>query len=155
MIVILVKKPSIILCLQKTIGKFISRDAFVESGPEAQEKVDEKTIQTTAQRSTPRVAQDKEFKEITEEIKKAKEEEDKGIVLGDSFGDRKDKQDEFEKKKNFSEKEKIAEYHKRPDVREAVNVLVDLIDIQSKVPLKIAIKDVKVKKSDVAEDTKL
>lgn len=138
----------------KTIGKFISRDAFVDSGADAWEKVDDKTIHTIAERSTLRVGQDKEFKEITEEIKKAKEEENKGIVLGDSFGDRKDKQDEFEKKKHLSEKEKIAEYHKRPDVREAVNVLVDLIDIQSKVPLKIAIKDTKPKKPELTEEAK-
>lgn len=135
----------------KTIGKFISRDAFVESGPDAWMKVDDKTIQTIAERSSSRVKQDKEFKEISEEIKKAKEEENKGIVLGDSFGERKDKQDEFEKKKNLGEKEKMAEYHKRPDVREAVNVLVDLIDIQSKVPLKIA-QDSKDKKPTAVMD---
>ena len=44
----------------------------------------------------------------------------------------------------MSDKEELAEYHKRPDIREAVNVLVDLIDVQSKVPLKLA-KDSKKK----------
>ena len=125
----------------KKIGEFISPDAFVSNGTDKWEKLSEKTVKTLAQRSEARVSKDNEFKEIVEEVKKAKEEENKGIVLGDSFDERKDKNDEFEKKKNLTDKEKLAEYHKRPDVKEAVNVLVDLIDIQGKVPLKLA-KDV-------------
>lgn len=120
------------------INKFISRDAFVTSGPGKWEKVSDQTIKTLAQRSKVRVKSDKEFQEIVQEVIKARAEEKKGIVLGDSFDERKDKNEEYEKKKNFSDKEKIAEYHKRPDIREAANVLVDLIDIESKVPLKIA-----------------
>ena len=128
----------------KKINKFISRDAFVTSGKGAWKKVKPKTIQTLAKRSAIRVKKSKEFQEIIEELKKAKIEESKGIVLGDSFDKRKDRKDEYEKKKKFTDEEKIAEYHKRPDIKEAVNVLVDLIDIQSKVPLQIA-KDTKKK----------
>ncbi len=128
----------------KKIDKFISRSAFVSNGPGRWEKVQESTIKKLAKRSAVRVKTDKEFQEIIDEVKKAREEEEKGIVLGDSFDDRKDKKEEFDKKKSLSKKEEIAEYHKRPDVREAVNVLVDLIDVQGKVPLKLA-KDTKKK----------
>ncbi len=128
----------------KKIDNFISKSAFVTSGKGAWKKVEGDTIQTLAKRSSLRVSKDKEFQEIITEVNKTKAEEKKGIVLGDSFDERKDKKDEYEKQKSLSEKEKIAEYHKRPDVKEAVNVLVDLIDVQSKVPLKIA-KDSKKK----------
>ena len=120
------------------IGSFISRSAFVTEGKGKWNKVKESTISKLAERSKIRVAKNKDFQEIVEEVKKAKAEEDKGLVLGDSFAERKDKKEEFDKKRNYSKEEKIAEYHKRADIREAVNVLVDLIDIQSKVPLKIA-----------------
>ncbi|MCJ8275381.1 MAG: carboxy terminal-processing peptidase [Bdellovibrionales bacterium] len=126
----------------KKIGQFISKDAFVTSGKSKWQKVAKKTIQTLAKRSKARVSKDKEFKEIVEELKKAKEEEKKGLVLGESFEERKDKNEEYEKKKELTKAEELEEYHKRPDVREAINVLVDLVDIQSKVPLKLA-KDLK------------
>ena len=120
------------------IGKFISRTAFVDSGRGHWDKINQKTVKLLAKRSKLRISKDKGFKEIIEEVKKLKEDESKGIVLGETLSERKDKKDEYEKKKKLSNKEKIAEYHKRPDVREAVNILVDLIDIQSKVPLKLA-----------------
>ena len=128
----------------KKIDKFISRSAFVKSGKGQWSRVKDGTIKKLAKRSSVRVKKDKDFQEIIEEIKKAKAEEKKGIVLGESFDDRKDKKDEYEKKKKFTKEEKVAEYHKRADIKEAVNVLVDLIDVQSKVPLKIA-KDTKKK----------
>ena len=122
----------------KKIGEFISKDAFVTSGKEKWDKVKKKTISILSKRSKTRVAKNKDFQEILEDIKKIKEEESKPLALGDSFEERKDKNDEFEKKKKLTDKEKLAEYHKRPDVIEAVNVLVDFIDIKSKVPLKLA-----------------
>ena len=128
----------------KKIRSFISPDAFVKSGSSKWEQVSEGTIKTLAKRSKVRVDKDKDFKEIIEEKKKAKAEEGKGLVLGESLDDRKDKTEKYEKKKKLTDKEKLAEYHKRSDVKEAVNVLVDLIDIKSKVPLKIA-KEIKKK----------
>ncbi len=125
----------------KRIGKFISRSAFVSSGKGHWKKLEKKTIETLAKRSTIRVSKDEGFNKIIEEVKKIKEEESRGIILGQSFNERKDRKDEYEKKKSLSDSEKLAEYHKRPDIREAVNILVDLIDIQSKVPLKLARKN--------------
>ena len=119
----------------KKIGKFLSRAAFVHSGKDRWQKVGAKTIGTLKKRSKIRVAADKGFREIIEKMKKSVKEEKKGLILGDSFKERKGKKDEYEKKKKLSDKEKLAEYHKRPDIREAVNVLIDLIDLQSKVPL--------------------
>ncbi len=120
------------------IQEFISKEAFVSSGPEKWSPIEPKVIKTLAERSKARVSKEPEFLEIIKEVAKAKEEEAKGLVLGDSFNERKDKQDEFEKLKNLTKKEKLAEYQKRADIREAVSVVVDLIDVQSKVPLKIA-----------------
>lgn len=134
------------------IADFISPEAFVKQGPDHWEPVDAKTIKTLADRSKNRVSTDSDFLEIIKEVKKSKQEEEKGLVLGDSFADRKDKQDDFEKKKKLSKQEQLAEYHKRPDVREAVSVLVDLIDSQSKVPLKIA-KDIKKTTAVTADQT--
>ncbi len=121
------------------IQDFISQEAFVTAGEERWAPIEGKIVKTLAERSKLRVSQEPEFLEIIKEVKKAKDEESKGLVLGDSFNDRKDKQDEFDKLKNLSKKEKLAEYHKRPDVKEAVSVVVDLIDMQGKVPLKIAV----------------
>jgi carboxyl-terminal processing protease len=122
----------------KKITPFLSKDAYVTSGPDAWQKIDSTTIQKLKKRSLARVSNDKDFQEIVEEVKKAKAEEGKGILIGETLDDRKDKKDEFEKKKKLTAKEKLDEYHKRADVREAMNVLVDLIDLQKKVPLKIA-----------------
>ena len=124
----------------KRIPQFISKEAFVLSGEGKWNRLKKQTMKRLSKRSILRVKKDKEFQEILAEIKKAKKEENKGIVLGDSFQERKDKQEEYDKKKKFTEAEKIAEYHKRPDIKEAVNVLVDLIDLQDKVPLRIATK---------------
>jgi len=133
------------------IDPFISPEAFVMSGKDAWEKIPQKTIQTLAARSQKRVAKDKDFQEIISEVKKAKAEEDKGLVLGESFDERKDKQEEFDKKKTLSKVEQVQEYHKSADIREAVNVLVDLIDVQSKVPLKLAHESKKKAPASAAE----
>ena len=75
----------------KKIIRFISRSAFVTSGKDRWKRIDGKTVQTLARRSQIRVSQDGDFKEIIEEVKKAQAQEDKGLVLGESLEERKDK----------------------------------------------------------------
>ena len=130
----------------KKITSFLSKGAYVTSGPDAWKKIDKKTIAKLKARSLKRIGKDKDFQEIVTEVKKAKAEESKPLIIGETLEERKDKNDEFEKKKNMTDKEELAEYLKRPDIRESVNILTDLIDVYGKVPLKIAKEQVTEKK---------
>jgi carboxyl-terminal processing protease len=120
----------------KKIDSFVSNTAFVTDGPDKWEKVDSKLIEIVKKRSEERVANDKEFTEIKAKIAKRMK-ESKEIVLEDSFKDLKERKEENDKKKKFTDAEKKAEYLKRPDINEAVNVAVDMIDFRNKVPLKV------------------
>lgn len=120
----------------KQIEPFISPTAYVGDGPGKWDKVEDKMVDTLKVRSQERITKDKEFTEIKNKIAK-KMKESKEIVLEDSFKDLKERKEESDKKKKYSDDEKKAEYLKRPDVNEAVNVAVDVIDFRSKVPLKV------------------
>lgn len=122
----------------KKIASFISPDAFVAKGKGAWSKVAEKTIGVLKSRSANRVSLSKDFKEIIDENKKMAAEKNQPLVLGESFEDRKDANDEFEKKRDMTDAQKLAEYKKRADVREAVNIVNDFIDITKNVSLKLA-----------------
>ncbi|MBY0315578.1 MAG: carboxy terminal-processing peptidase [Bdellovibrionales bacterium] len=120
----------------KQIDSFLSPQAYVTTGEGKWDKVDDKVVSTLKKRSEERVASSPEFAEIKKKVEKRKK-DTKEIVLEDSFNDLKEKKDESDKKKKFSEAEKKAEYFKRADVSEAVNIAVDFVDIKSKVPLKV------------------
>ena len=107
-------------------------------GAQSWKQVSPKTISTLKTRSATRVKFEPKFKEIITENKKVAAEKNKPLVLGESFSDRKDRNDEYEKKRNMSDKEKLAEYLKRPDLLEAVNILTDYIDLDKNVSLKLA-----------------
>jgi carboxyl-terminal processing protease len=113
----------------KKIASFISPDAFVNSGPDAWKKVDSSLITQLKSRSQTRVSKSTEFQKIVSEAKKVKE-KSKTIKLSDALKDTKEKKDESESKKNFSKDQKAAEYAKRADVQEAVNVAADLLALQ-------------------------
>lgn len=120
----------------KQMEPFISPSAFVSTGEGKWEKIEDKMVDTLKKRSEDRVSKDKEFITLKEKIaKKAKE--SKEIVLEDSFKDMKDKKSENDKKKKYTDAEKKAEYLKRADINEAVNVAVDMVDFKNKVPLKV------------------
>ncbi len=120
----------------KQMDAFISDSAFVTKGPEKWDKIDDKLVETLKKRSEERVSKNKEFNEIKQKIAKRKT-ESKEIVLEDSFKDLKERKDESDKKKKLSESEKKADYLKRADLSEAINVAVDVVDLQNKVPLKV------------------
>jgi len=122
----------------KKIASFLSPSAYVEVGKGAWKKVDAKTISTLNARSQKRIKANKDFQKIIADRTKADIEDGKPLVLGETFDDRKDKNDEYEKKKNLSDADKLAEFHKRPDVIESVNILTDLIDVRKNVSLKVA-----------------
>lgn len=120
----------------KKIASFISPNAFVNTGKGKWEKIEDSLLTVLKKRSSDRVKNDPKFQEIVKEIAEQKK-ESKEIVLADSFKDLKEKKDKSDKKKNLSEKEKIAEYLKREDINEAVNVAVDVVDFKNNVPLKV------------------
>lgn len=120
----------------KQIDSFISPQAYVTTGEGKWEKVDDKMVETLKKRADERIAASTEFAEIKKKAEKRKK-DTKEIVLEDSFNDLKEKKDENDKKKKLSDAEKKAEYFKRADVNEAVNIAVDTVDFKSKVPLKV------------------
>lgn len=118
------------------VDAFISPDAYVTKGPGKWDKVEDKVIDTLKKRSESRVEASTQFADIKKKIAKIKG-ESKEIVLEDSFKESKERKDENDKKKKFSEAEKQADYLKRPEITEAVNVAVDAVDFKNQVPLKV------------------
>ncbi len=118
------------------VDAFISPDAYVSKGVNKWEKVDDKLVDTLKKRSSTRVESSTEFADIRKKIAKIKS-ESKEIVLEDSFKDLKERKDESDKKKKFTDAEKAADYLKRPEISEAINVAVDTVDFKNRVPLKV------------------
>lgn len=113
----------------KQIKSFLSPEAYVTSGPGAWKKVEPSVIGQLKTRSEGRVTKSADFQKIVDEMKKSKA-KSKTIKLSDALKDTKDKKDEADQKKNWSKVEKAAEYAKRADIQEAVNVAADLLALQ-------------------------
>lgn len=113
----------------KTLPAFLSPEAYVTSGEGAWLQLDPKSITALSEKSKVRVAANPEFKKISDELNKliAK---GKVIKLSDIVNDKeaKEKKDKAKAQKNLSKKEKEKEYLKRPELQEAANVAIDLID---------------------------
>ena len=114
----------------KKIPEFLSKDAYSPSW----KKIDDDVIKILNQRSQGRVASSEDFKKILDEMKKNKE-KNKVIKLSDALKETKEKKDEADQKKSLSKAEKEAEYLKRADLQEAINVATDLYSLQVGVPL--------------------
>ncbi len=123
----------------RKIAAFKSEDAYVSEGSDAWMKVDGKAIETLRTKSVARVANSDEFKKIQKDLKKIGP-KGKIFKLEEAFNDAKEKKSEKDQKKSLSAEEKIAEYLKRADLNEAENVLVDLIEYQNKVAIKLGSK---------------
>lgn len=120
----------------KKIASFVSPTAVVTSGKGKWDKVDSKMVGVLNERSQRRILSEPKFQEIVKEISDKKK-ETKEILLADSFKDAKEAKAKNEKRKKQSDVEKLAEYLKREDVLESVNIAVDLVDFKNKVPLKV------------------
>jgi carboxyl-terminal processing protease len=118
----------------KQIKPFLSPDAYVASGVGAWKKVEPSVVVQLKARSQARVAKNADFLKIQTELKKAKE-KSKVIKLAEAQKDTKEKKEEADQKKNLSKDEKSAEYLKRADVQEAVNIALDLAALQRGVAL--------------------
>lgn len=118
----------------KTIKPFLSAEA--NTAPEASWlPVDKNTIKSLEKNSKARVAQSADFQKVLKELKEAKTHQ-KIVKLSDVVK-KKDEisKEEKEKKKSLDPATRSAEYMKRPDVQESLNVLADLVSLQASVPL--------------------
>ena len=114
----------------KKLDPFISPEAFVKEGTGAWTPIEDSWIKSLAERSKARVAKSDDFKKIVEDLEKEKA-RGKLIKVADSVKE-KEKRDSKKQQKNAAADEKEKEYLKRADIQESVNVLADLIGLQSK-----------------------
>lgn len=113
------------------IPPFLSKEAYVKEGPQAWTMVSEAWIRDLQARSKARVDKSEDFKKILEDLDKAKK-NGKLIKLKEVLSKKdKEKAEKAKKSANLSKKEKDAEYLKRADINESINVLADLIDLQT------------------------
>jgi carboxyl-terminal processing protease len=116
----------------KTIQSFVSQEAYVNSGKDRWIPVDKNVVKELQGRSKERVTKSKDFDKVREEIKKSQKNE-KEIFLADVLKEKdskKEKEEEAKRKKrdpNFREQE----YMERADVKEAVSVVLDLVELQN------------------------
>jgi carboxyl-terminal processing protease len=129
----------------RKIKPFLSKSAYVKSGKNKWNEVDDGILPVIKQRSKLRIAASDKFTEIIEDVKKA-EKRGRIVTIGESLSEQKEKKAEIDKKKNFSKEEKLAEYLQREDIQEAALVLIDMIDHKGQVPLQLADEKKKKKK---------
>jgi carboxyl-terminal processing protease len=115
----------------KKVDAFISKEAYVTEGDGVWKEIKEDWVKSLKEKSQARVDKNADFKKVIEDLKKAK---DKGkiIKVSDVLKD-KDKNDKEkkDKKKRLSKDERTKEYMKRADVNESIQVLLDLIQLES------------------------
>lgn len=128
----------------KTIKPFLSKSAYVTTGPSAWAQISPAVIKNLQAKSQARVAVSKEFKKIKEDIKKN---QDRGKILmaGDLLKDKESKDKSKEKKSGVKDgdvknpedldddenvtltrEERKKKYLERADVQEAMQVAADL-----------------------------
>jgi carboxyl-terminal processing protease len=109
----------------KKIPSFVSKEAYVEKGEGAWKKVDVKLISDLKKKSEARVSKNEEFKKIKTELQKTIK-KGKVVTLEDILDDKEKQKEEKEKKAVKNDpKKRLEEYLKRPDVNEAVDIMMD------------------------------
>lgn len=112
----------------KTIETFISPEAFVKDGPGTWKEIKPEWIKALKDKSVARVEKNEEFKKIVDELNKTKT-RGKVIKVSEVLKDKNEKEKKEKAKKTASKAKKNEEYLKRPDIQEAENVLLDLIQM--------------------------
>ena len=114
----------------KVIKPFISKAAYVNKGRHAWKLITKKVLKKLASLSKKRISKSKDFKEILAEIEKNKK-DGKVIYIEEIL-----KEDEEIKEKKEIAKQKRRdsdfrdkEYLKRADIKEAIDITTDLIDL--------------------------
>ncbi len=119
----------------KKLESFVSSSAFVTDGGDKWRILDKKIIDELKGSSDKRVAANADFKKIKEELIKA-EKRGKIIDLAEVMKEKEaNKKEDEENESPLSKKQKQDKYVKRPEVQEAINVVTDLIALQSDIPL--------------------
>lgn len=135
----------------KKIRPFLSKSAYVDSGPGAWAPLEKEIIKKLKQASELRLEESEEFKKIREDIAKA-EERGRQIVLSDLLNDSKSEGKEQKnpdleaEEENFtlSREERKKKYLERADVNEAVTVAAELAVHLSQPKITLGAKDKKV-----------
>ncbi len=113
----------------KTIENFVSQEAFVKEGPGTWKEIKSDWVKVLKERSEDRVSKSDDFKKIVDELAKAKE-RGKVIRVSEVLKDKNEKDKKDKAKKTASKAKKNEEYLQRPDIQEAEQVLLDLIQLE-------------------------
>jgi len=113
----------------KKIETFLSKEAFVEKGDSHWQLIKSEWVTKIKTRSQQRIAQNEEFKKITDELEKTKK-LGKTIKVSEVIKDKGEKEKKVKKTRYAAKNEKDIEYLKRADVQEASDVLLDLIVLE-------------------------
>ncbi len=117
----------------KKLKPFLSEEAYVSNGDGMWRKIDEHQVAILKEKSRLRVSQNEEFKKIQESLVKAEKKKDEIVKVGELLKEREEEEKkEKEEGKVKSKEERLALYLKRPEIQESMNVISDLIEIQSK-----------------------
>lgn len=114
----------------KKIESFLSKEANSDDSKERWQPIQAGWIKSLKSRSELRVAKNDEFKKINEELEKTKK-MGKKISVADVLKDKGEKEKKVKKSKFSDKKTRDAEYLKRADIQEAVNVATDLLILES------------------------
>jgi carboxyl-terminal processing protease len=114
----------------KKIAPFISEEAYVKSGPGAWKPIESAWVTILKERSKQRVEKSEDYKKIVAEIKKA-EARGKVIKLSEVTKEKGEKEKKDKTKKFAPKEEKEKEYLGRADIKEAVDVLADLLVVSN------------------------
>jgi len=115
------------------ISSFLSPDAYVKEGTGAWAMLKPEWIKSIREKSLARVEKSEDFKKIEDELKKAKG-RGKLIKVSEVLKDKGETKSKKEKEKaaRYGNKDqKNKEYLKRPDINEATNVLMDLMEAET------------------------
>ena len=118
----------------KTIKPFLSAEAYVPEGPGAWDMVSRSMIRQLKKQSKKRVAANKDFKKIVEDLNKAKKKQNKKIVLSELMKTREDVKKEQKEKgedpdKVLTAEEKKEKYLERAEIQEAIGIAFDMADL--------------------------
>jgi carboxyl-terminal processing protease len=115
----------------KKLEPFLSTEAYVKEGTGAWVPLEDAWLKSLAEKSKLRVAKSDDFKKIVDDLNKEKNRA-KVIKVADAVKD-KEKRDSKKQIKNAATETKEKEYLKRPEVQESINVLMDLLSLETKV----------------------
>ena len=116
------------------LDPFVSSEAFVTEGRSKWKILDNKTIKTLNMASSQRILESQEFQEIQKDLEKNLKRRDKVIHLTEVMKEKSDDKKE-EAKGPLNKKQKLKKYRNRPEIKESINIVVDLIALQENIPL--------------------